>query len=99
MLITQRITSLGGLVIDHIHAEEIRVEHSSRGEDLLTHVVPIGQTAGLFNEQAQQHIAAIAVATSLTRRKIGKLVCKLWEKVSRLFHRIVRSGLPEIGVR
>jgi hypothetical protein len=82
MLITERIATLGDILIDFVHAEEIRVEHASRGEDLLAHIVPIGQTAGLFDEQAQQHIAAITVAASLTRRKIGGLVRKLGEKVS-----------------
>src|SRR6266566_2595735 len=37
MLITQRIAPLGDIVIDLVHAQEIRVEHSSRGEDLLAH--------------------------------------------------------------
>ncbi len=84
MLITERIAPLGDILIDVVHAEEIRVEHASRGEDMLTHVVPIGQTACLFDEQAQQHIAAITVAASLARREIGGLVRKLREKVSGL---------------
>src|SRR6266566_2185770 len=98
MLITQRMTSLGNILIDFVHAEEIRVEHVSRGEDLLTHIVPIGQTAGLFDEQAQQHIAAITVAASLARREIRGLVRKLGEKISGLDDRVVGSGLPDIRV-
>src|SRR6266566_572684 len=42
MLISERIATLGDIVIDVVHAEEIRVEHASRCEDLLAHVVPIG---------------------------------------------------------
>src|SRR5260370_23486265 len=98
MLITEWIAPLGDILIYVVHAEEIRVEHSSRGEDLLAHVVPKGQTACLFDEQAQQHIAAITVATSLARREIGGLVRKLGEKVSGLGDRIVGSGLPDIRV-
>ena len=52
MLITQRITSLGDIVIRQVQAQEIRAEHFGGCEDLLTHVVPIGQTACLFDEQA-----------------------------------------------
>src|SRR6266567_9309368 len=98
MLITEWIASLGDILVDFVHAEEIRVEHVSRCEDLLTHVVPIRQTADLFDEQAQQHIAAITVAASLARREIRGLVRKLGEKISGLDDRVVGSGLPDIRV-
>ena len=80
MPIMERIATLCDILIDFVHAEEIRVEHASRCEDMLAHVVPIGEAADLFDEQAQQHKAAITVAASLARRKIGRLVCKLGEK-------------------
>ena len=78
------LASLGDIVIHQVQAQEIGMEHVGGSEDVLVHVVAIGETANLFDEQAQQHIAAITVATSLTRREIGKLVGKLREKVGGL---------------
>src|SRR5258708_6330370 len=98
MLITEWIAPLGDILIYVVHAEEIRVEHSSGCENMPAYIVPIGQTACLFDEQAQQHIAAITVATSLARLEIGGLVRKLREKVSGLGDRIVGSSLPNIRV-
>ena len=42
MLIAQWITPLGNVVIDHIHAIEIGMEHVGGREDMLTHIVSIG---------------------------------------------------------
>src|SRR5712691_5149518 len=44
MLITEWIASLGDILIYVVHAEEIRVEHSSGCEDIPAYIVPIGQT-------------------------------------------------------
>jgi hypothetical protein len=38
-----------------------------------THIVPIGQTADLLDEQTQQDIAAVTVAASLAGREFGGL--------------------------
>src|SRR5258708_32213932 len=98
MLIMEWIAPLGDLVIRQIHAQEITMEHGGGCEDKLRHVISIGEATCLFNQQAQQHIAAVTVATSLARREIGGLVRKLREKVSGLGDSIVGSGLPDIGV-
>src|SRR5258708_28917564 len=98
MVIVEWVGPLGGRVIRQIHAQEITMEHGGGCEDKLRHVISIGEATCLFNEQAQQHIAAVTVATSLARREIGGLVRKLREKVSGLGNSIVGSGLPEIGV-
>ena len=63
-----------------------------------THIVPIGQTADLLDEQTQQDIATVTVATPLARREIRWLVRELWEKVGGLSNRIVGNGPEEIGV-
>jgi hypothetical protein len=65
---------------------------------MLAHVVPIGQTAELLDEQTQQDIAAVAVAASLAGREIRCLVRELREKVGGLGNRIVGKGPEEIGV-
>src|SRR6266536_25024 len=97
-LVVDQVGALGDVVIGQVHAEEAGAEHPGGCEDVLAHVVPVGQAARLFDEQAQQHIAAVAVATPLAGRKIWRLVGELREEVGGLGDRVVGPGLPDVCV-
>ena len=93
-----RLHAFGDLRLDDVHAKEPRPVHPGPGEDVLGHVLAVGESGRPLDHETEQHVADVAVAATFPRREVGRLPDELRQVVGRLDDRVVGSLEEEILV-
>ena len=65
---------------------QARVAHAQRAEAVLRHEAPVGQATELFDDGAQHHVVAVAVAKTLARYKGQRLALEVRQQGGRIGH-------------
>src|SRR5215212_6601675 len=72
--VASRVASFGDVVVDTVHPEEIGGRHPRFGEYVGADVLTIGHPAYGFDQEAQEDVAAVAIAAASPWGEVGRLV-------------------------
>src|SRR4028118_2348679 len=75
--VANRIASFGDVVVDAVHPEETGGCHPRWGEYVGADVIAVRHPADRFDQEAQEDVAAVAIAAPLSWGGGGRLVCGL----------------------
>src|SRR4028118_1768050 len=79
--VASRVASFGHVVVDAVHPEEIGGGHPRFGEHVGADVIAVGHPADGFDQEAQEDVAAVAMAAASSRGEVGRLVYELGQEV------------------
>src|SRR5215211_8499881 len=84
--VASRVASFGDVVVDASHPEEIGGAHPRFGEDVGADVIAIGHPADGFDQEAQEDVAAVAIAAPFSWGEVGRLVHELGQEVAGFYY-------------
>src|ERR671921_2972238 len=96
--VATRVASFGDVVVDAVHPEEIGGGHPRFGEHVGADVITVAHPAYGFDQEAQEDIAAVAIAAPSSWGEVGRLVYELGQEVAGFYDGVVGLCLPHIFV-
>src|ERR687889_1264929 len=96
--VATRVASFGDVVVDAVHPEEIGGGHPRFGEYVGANVITVAHPAYGFDQEAQEDVAAVAIAAPSSGGKVGRLVYELGQEVAGFYYGVVGLRLPQVFV-